>query len=128
MGELFRYKQDGEYIEVELSPAEVADILGERTALKIFNDKIESVLNDPDITDIEFARLFRAYFRLRLYGEVPDFSDDRFLRKAFEGLTDNDRFLDNKYIERVLTNRANGKKGGHPPKNTDEPKEEGDDP
>lgn len=116
MGELFRYKDDGELREIELTTAEIADILADRTALKLHYDKIESILNDPDINDLEFARLFRAYFKLRMYGEIPDFSDDKFLRKTFEGLTANDRFLDHKYIERALTNRANGKKGGRPSK------------
>ena len=110
MSDLFKYKDNGETVEVELTQEKIAEILGDRTALQIHFDKIESILNDPDISDVDFARILKAYFKLRMYGEIPDFSDDRFLRKSFEVLTANDRYMDRKYIERVLQNRANGRK------------------
>lgn len=133
MGELFSYKKRNketgelERVEVELSTEEIADILSKRTATTIFNDKLESVLNDPDLSKEDFGDIFTAYFRMRIYGEIPTFND-RFLRKVFELLASGDKYTDKTYIETTLRNRANGQDGGRPRGEAGSDQDDTDDP
>lgn len=133
MTELYSYKKRNketgelELVEVELTAEDIADILSKRTALTIFNDKLESVINDPDLSREDLGEIFIAYFRMRIYGETPAFND-RFLRKVFELLASGDKYTDRNYIETTLRNRANGQDGGRPRGEAGSDQDDTDDP
>lgn len=105
--------------EIWLSKDQEREILNGRTAMQLYFDKIAVVIEDEDTTDEEIGKLFRAIYQNRRYGKEPDFPEGaagRFLRSQYRQIATAFSSDDRKFIVKSLNGRANGSKGGRPPK------------
>lgn len=95
------------------------DILSKRTGFLFYFDWAKYV---ERLSTEQAGSLLQAILRLAMNGEDTDFSDDLALDLAFIGISDTIKRDTEKYIDKARTNRANGHKGGRPPKEpTDNP-------